>query len=211
MRLRRWVIILVVLLGFLLRIWAAWQLPVDFDEPTYMDAGYKYAQMIQSGDINGIIDYNGNSEHPPMVKITVWVDFFSLGRGAIWDQALFLSRMVSVIFGSLAVLVLALVDPLAAGFMAVQTLVVKYTSQAYLEALPLLAGLLAIFLLKTLVVKSGQVVYIISHCAWDRRCRRNTVISPLFCNSIHNDLEKAYQDWGCIFVLGPLRYYVLYL
>ncbi len=145
---RRWIILSVVVVGFLLRVWAAWQLPVDFDEPTYLDAGYKYAQMIQAGDINAIIDYNGSSEHPPLVKIIYGLTFLVLGRGALWDQALFLSRMVSVVFGTLAVLVITLVDPWAGGFMAVQTLLVKYTSQAYLEALPLLAGLLAIFLLR---------------------------------------------------------------
>lgn len=145
---RHWIIPLIVLVGLLIRVWAAWQLPVDFDEPTYMDAGYKYAQMIKNGDINGIIDYGENNEHPPLMKLIYGLTFLALGRGAVWDQALFLSRLVSVFFGTLAVLVLALIDPLAGGFIAVQTLVVKYTSQAYLEALPLFTGLLAILLLK---------------------------------------------------------------
>jgi hypothetical protein len=147
-RTRRWAIPVIVLVGLLLRVWAAWQLPVDFDEPTYMDAGYKYAQMIQDGDINGIINFTENNEHPPLMKLIYGLTFLVLGRGAVWDQALFLSRLVSVFFGTLAVLVLSLFDPLAGGFMAVQTLVVKYTSQAYLEALPLLMGLLAILLLR---------------------------------------------------------------
>ena len=147
-RTRRWIILSIVLVGLLIRVWAAWQLPVDFDEPTYMDAGYKYAQMIQKGDINGIINFNENIEHPPLMKLIYGLTFLVLGRGAVWDQALFLSRLVSVFFGTLAVLVMALIDPLAGGLLAVQTLVVKYTSQAYLEALPLFAGLLAILLLK---------------------------------------------------------------
>jgi hypothetical protein len=145
---RRRIILLVVVLGFLLRLWTAWQLPVDFDEPTYLDDGYKYAQMIQAGDINGIIDYSGTSEHPPLEKIVYGLTILILGKGVMWDQALFLARSVSVIFGSLAILVMALMDPLAGGLMAVQTLVVKYTSQAYLEALPLFTGLLAIYLLR---------------------------------------------------------------
>jgi hypothetical protein len=144
---RRRIVILVVVLGILLRGWTAWQLPVDFDEPTYIDAGYTYAQMLQQGDINGIIDYTGNNEHPPLVKLIYGLTFLVLGRGTDWSQALFLSRMVSVLFGSLAVLVLALIDPLAGGLMAVQTLLVKYTSQAYLEAIPLFFALLAVILL----------------------------------------------------------------
>ena len=145
---RRRIILLVVVLGFLLRLWAAWQLPVDFDEPTYLEDGYKYAQMIQAGDINGIIDYSGTSEHPPLQKLIYGLIILIVGKGVIWDQALFLSRLVSVLFGSLAVLVVALMDPLAGVLMAVQTLAVKYTSQAYLEALPLFTGLLAIYLLR---------------------------------------------------------------
>ena len=145
---RQRIIIGVVLLGLLLRVWAAWELPVDFDEPVYMEAGYQYAQMIQAGDINGIIDFSGTSEHPPLVKLIYGLTFLILGRGAVWEQALFISRLVSVVFGSLSVLVVALINPLAGGFMAVQTLLVKYTSQAYLEALPLLTGMLSIYLLK---------------------------------------------------------------
>ncbi len=146
---RRKLILLIVVAGLLLRMWSAWQLPVDFDEPVYLEDGYKYAAMIQDGDINGIIDYAGTSEHPPLVKLLYGLAILILGKGVIWEQALFLSRMVSVVFGTLAVLVVALMDPLAGGFLAVQTLTVKYTSQVYLEALPLFAGLLSIYLLKS--------------------------------------------------------------
>ena len=56
--------------------------------------------------------------------------------------------MVSVIFGTLAVWLVAMVDPLAGGLLAIQTYAVKYTSQAYLEALPLFASLAALFALR---------------------------------------------------------------
>jgi sugar lactone lactonase YvrE len=145
---RQRVILLVFLIGLSLRLWAAWQLPVDFDEPTYLDAGYQYAQMIQTGDINGIIDFSGTSEHPPLIKLLYGVVILVMGQGANWDQALLFSRLMSVMFGSLSVLLIALVDPLAGGLMAVQTLVVKYTSQAYLEALPFFFALVAVVLLR---------------------------------------------------------------
>src|SRR4030066_1668498 len=144
---RRRLIHLMVMTGFVLRLWSAWQLPVDFDEPPYLEAGYQYAQFIQAGDINGLIDYSGPSEPPPLVKLLYGLTYLVLGRGVVWDQVLLLSRLVSVLFGSLAVLVVALIDPLAGGFMAVQTLEVKYTSQAYLEALPLFTSVLALYLL----------------------------------------------------------------
>jgi hypothetical protein len=147
-RKRRWVIVSIVLAGLFIRVWAAWQLPVDFDEPVYLEAGYQYAQFIQHGDLNGIIDYAGNPEHPPLVKIIYGLAILAFGKGEVWNQALFLTRLISVIFGTLAVLALAIFDPLAGSLLAVQTLVVKYTSQTYLEALPLFMSILAIILLK---------------------------------------------------------------
>src|SRR4030043_529853 len=114
---RKRIILLVFVIGLSLRLWAAWQLPVDFDEPTYLDAGYKYAQMLQTGDINGIIDYSGTSEHPPLIKLLYGFVILVMGQGTNWDQALILSRLVSVILGSLAVFVLAMVDPLAGGLL----------------------------------------------------------------------------------------------
>ena len=53
--------------------------------------------------------------------------------------------MVSVVFGTLGVGVVALLDPLAGLLLAVQTLAVKYTSQVYLEATALFTALVALF------------------------------------------------------------------
>ncbi len=144
---RRRTIAGVVLLAVCLRLWAAWQLPVDADEPVYLKAAFDYAQRIKAHDWQGLIDYPENNEHPPLNKLLYGLTVLALGKQAAWENALFLSRLVSVLFGSLAVLIVALVDPLAGGLLAVQTLVVKYTSQAYLEALPLFAALGAFFAL----------------------------------------------------------------
>ena len=138
----------VVLLGFLLRLWAAWQLPDDYDEPVYLKVGYDYAQMIKSSDWGGIVDYPENPEHPPLVKLPYAAVFLLTGSSTNYQSVLFYSRLLSAVFGSLAVLAVALIDPLAGGLLAVQTLVVKYTSQAYLEALPLFAALTAILALR---------------------------------------------------------------
>ncbi len=56
-----------------------------------------------------------------------------------WNVA---ARYLSVFWGTLAVLALALVNPLAGLFLGIDTLSVKYTSEVYLEALPLLTSLL---------------------------------------------------------------------
>lgn len=141
---RRKIVLAVVLLAALLRLWAAWQLPLDADEPTYLQAGFDYARLLRSGDINGLIDYPSNQEHPPLVKLLYGVGVMVLGKNASLGNALFVSRLLSAVFGTLAVWLVALVSPLAGFFLAIQTLTVKYTSQAYLEALPLFAALAAV-------------------------------------------------------------------
>ena len=143
-RTRRGQILLVVLLGFALRAYAAFQLPVDADEPVYMKAAFDYAQFIKVGDWKAVIDYPENPEHPPLGKLLYSLTVLPLSRRAGWSDALLLSRMISVVFGTLGVWLIALINPLAGGLMAVQTMLVKYTSEAYLEALPLFASLAAV-------------------------------------------------------------------
>jgi hypothetical protein len=150
---KRWwtrgrIIAAVVLLAALLRAWAAWQLPVDYDEPVYLKAGFDYAHAIRAGDWDAVIDYAGNREHPPLVKLLYGGVALALGDNATWDDTLLLSRLISALFGTLTVFVVALFDPLAGGMLAVHTLAVKYTSQAYLEALPLFAAVGAVLALR---------------------------------------------------------------
>jgi hypothetical protein len=141
------VLIAVVLVGALLRGWAVWRLPVDYDEPVYLEAGLDYAEALRTGDWNGVIDYAGNREHPALVKLLYGLAALILDRPS-WTAALYASRILSAAFGTLAVFLLALADPLAGGLLAVHTLAVKYTAQAYLEALPHFASLGAVLALR---------------------------------------------------------------
>lgn len=145
-KLRRWQIILViVLLAAVLRLWAAWQLPLDADEPVYLKAGSDYASLIKSNDLAGILNYEGNREHPVLVKLVYAVPYliFEPKFGSMAE--LYFNRVVSVVFGTLAVLVLALIDPLAGAFLALDSMVIKYTSEVYLEAIPLCFSLFSIY------------------------------------------------------------------
>ncbi len=144
---KRAVVLAAVLLAIFLRTWAAWQLPVDADEPVYVQAGFEYARLLRAGDLQGVIDYAGNREHPPLVKLVYAGTILASGEQAGWERALLLGRLVSALAGSLAVWLAALANPVAGLLLAVQTLVVKYTGQAYLEALPLLASLAAVLAL----------------------------------------------------------------
>ncbi|HNS51761.1 MAG TPA: two-component regulator propeller domain-containing protein [Anaerolineae bacterium] len=140
-------LIAVVLLAALLRGWAALRLPVDYDEPTYLEAAFRYARALEAGDLAGVIDNSATQEHPPLVKFLYGLVVRALGDEAGWTLALYGARVLSALFGVLAVLVLGLVDPAAAGMMAVHTLAIKYSSQAYLEALPFLASLVSVLAL----------------------------------------------------------------
>lgn len=142
---RRFLIILVVLIALLLRLWASLGLSLDFDEPVYLTAAGDYARLIQQGDWQGVIDYPENNEHPPLMKLLYTLVILALGPKQEWWIVLSVARFVSAFFGVLAVLLMALFDPLAGLFLALQTLVVKYTSQTYLEAVPLFASIGAVF------------------------------------------------------------------
>lgn len=142
---RRFQIAMIVLLALVIRLWAGLGLSLDFDEPVYMTAAGDYARLIQAGDWQGVLDYQENNEHPPLTKLLYSLVILALGPKQEWWILLAVARFVSAIFGTLAVLLLALIDPLAGLFLALQTLVVKYTSQTYLEALPLFASLGAVF------------------------------------------------------------------
>lgn len=142
------VVFLVLVLGLFLRLWAGARLPVDFDEPVYLQAGLDYADRLRSGDLAGIVDYPVNREHPPLVKLVYGTAALTLDERAGLVTLRPVARAVSAFFGTLAVGLLALFDPLAGGLLAVNTIAVKYTSQAYLEAIPAFAALAAVLALQ---------------------------------------------------------------
>ncbi|MGD9374282.1 MAG: transcriptional regulator, partial [Anaerolineae bacterium] len=141
------VLVAIVLLALLLRSWAALRLPLDYDEPVYLRAAEAYARALAEGDLAGIVDYAENREHPALGKLLYAFALLGVGQDADWMVAVYASRFVSVIFGVLTALLLALFDPLAGGLLAIHTLAVKYTAQVYLEALPHLASLAAVLAL----------------------------------------------------------------
>jgi hypothetical protein len=142
---------LIILIGVLLHAWAVWQLPVDYDEPVYIQAAGDYAALIKAGNWQGVIDYQENSEHPPLIKLLYSLPQVLSKTPLNPSVMLFSGRTISALFGSLAVWLLALLNPLAGILLAFHTMTVKYTSQAYLEALPMctaIAGILALVKMK---------------------------------------------------------------
>ncbi len=133
------VALLVVLVALALRVPAVTGLPTDFDEPVYLRVAGEYADAIRAGDWGGIVSNDSNLEHPVLVKLAYTAGLLALGPGATPAEGLLVARAISAACGSLATGALALVSPLAGLALAAHTMTVKYTSQAYLEAIPLLA------------------------------------------------------------------------
>jgi hypothetical protein len=144
----RWILLpFILLLAFGLRANAVDELPTDFDEPIYMDAAQDYAAFLKAGDWNALIEYRANSEHPPLTKILYGLAHMAAsGRdfGYVDKES---GRWVSAVFGTLAAGALAVLNPLAGTLLAADVMAVKYTSQAYLEALPMFTSILAVLLL----------------------------------------------------------------
>ncbi len=153
-------ICLLFLLALGLRWVAANRLFVDYDEPIYVNAGLEYTNFIRNGQFTQLAWNTTNIEHPVLYKILYGVAFLPLEpveqlyekdfedlqpisnfEGKRWGMV---GRTLSAVLGSISVGVLTFLNPLAALFLAVNTLSIKYTSQVYLEALPLLTSLLSV-------------------------------------------------------------------
>lgn len=149
---------LITLLSLGVRLYAVPRLNVDYDEPVYLGDAIQYASDLRSGQFKMLAWSETTYEHPALYKIlygAVLLGYRPIDRlpdrdlprlapiastaAGPWDIAL---RYLSVAWGTLAVLVLALINPLAGLFLGIDTLSVKYTSEVYLEALPLLSSLL---------------------------------------------------------------------
>ncbi|MAT44147.1 MAG: hypothetical protein CL609_17585 [Anaerolineaceae bacterium] len=159
-----WVILPIIVmiggLGFGLRSYAQHTMLVDFDEPTYINIALDYANFIRDGDYKWIAWYDQNAEHPILGKLAYAAMLLTqpqvedLGeKDIMWlkpvypDGARYVysTRLVAVIFGSLTVVVLAILNPLAGLLLAIQNTAIHYTSTIYLEALPALMSTCAAF------------------------------------------------------------------
>lgn len=138
-------LVLAALAGFV-RVRAAEQLPVDWDEIIYLRVAYGYAQLMEDGDWGKIPGFRYNREHPPAVKLIYASQLAGRSRdpigrpevGAAVPEALRdefrRARQFSAFAGAAQVGLVALVHPIAGLFVAVNTYHVRYTSEALLDA-----------------------------------------------------------------------------
>ncbi len=150
---KRWQILLgIVVLALVVRIWAAWQLPPDADEPVYSRAAQAYAQAIKAGNWQAVIDYADNQEHPVLVKLMDSLPYLLIRPKYGSSLEVTFNRLISAFWGTLAVGMLALINPLAGFMLAMDSMTIKYTSEVYLEAFPLFMMILAVYSLKKALV-----------------------------------------------------------
>jgi ABC-type sugar transport system permease subunit len=154
------VILLVASVAWNLRWHAVTTLNVDYDEDDYLRAAQQYAALIRSGDWAGLMNTNYRPEHPPLAKIVFGLSILSNPETAIIpdrptsadpdptlpkDQ-LQNARTTGAVFGTLTVILLAIINPLAGFFLAVHAFTIKYVSQVMLEALPAFTSMVTVLL-----------------------------------------------------------------
>lgn len=147
---------LVVAIAFGLRTHAANTLAIDYDEDDYLRAGQEFAHLIRTADWRGFLDTNYRPEHPPLAKIMIGLSILSAPEKPLTPDAATSAepnkylprdlvrpaRELNAIFGTLTVVLLALINPLAGFFLAIHTFTIKYDSQIMLEAFPALTSFL---------------------------------------------------------------------
>ncbi len=145
-------------------------LPIDYDEDDYLRAAQLYAKIIRDRTWQQLSDVTFNSEHPPLAKLTFGAAIASLPPApeiperSVTDPAatslpqphLARARTLSAVFGTLEVLLLALLNPLAGLLLAPHTFTIKYTSHVMLEALPAFTSAVAVVAYERSQVYNGK-------------------------------------------------------
>ena len=161
MRIRPLALLVAVLIGvaaFGTRLYAIDRLPIDYDEDDYLRAAQLIADGLRTGDAGVLLRSNYRPEHPPLQKIAFALAVLPLGPRAEIAEAettdapnqtlptdmVGAARISAAVFAALQAGALALLNPLAATVLAVNSYHVKYTSQVMLESLPSLTSLLAV-------------------------------------------------------------------
>ncbi len=147
----------IALLAGVLRLYLADTMLTDWDEDDYLASAGMFRRAMDQGDWDEIAQVKLVSEHPVLVKLlyAASIDRRELGqiptqnvryrnRVALPSHSLHRARWQSVAEGTLTVLVLALVSPLAGLALAVASIHAHFSSVAYLDALPTLFTALAV-------------------------------------------------------------------
>jgi hypothetical protein len=132
-----WVVV-AVLAAVLVRLPASTTLAMDEDEPIYLSASMEAAKAIRDRDWSRLVTPSLNPEHPGLVKTLNGVVLSRYQDPPDLVTGLATVRGLSVLAGLGAVAIAAAVHPLAGLALATHTIHAKYSSQGYLDSLPML-------------------------------------------------------------------------
>ncbi len=194
-------ILLVFAVAFGLRNRAVNNLPIDFDEDDYLRAGQEYAHLIRTSNWSGFLETNYRPEHPPLAKIIIGLSILSAPEKPLTPEATTSAgpnnylprdlvkpaRTVNAIIGTVTVVILALINPLAGLFLAAHTFTIKYVSQVMLEAFPALTSL----------------IMALSYLQWKKR-KRSGLNGWLILSAISLGLTAASKYLYCVVGLAIL-------
>ena len=141
----RWVLV-AVLAALFVRVPAVTTLPMDSDEPIYLEASAEMAQSLREGDWTGLGTTSLNPEHPGLVKLLFGIGQVLQGSDPDLVERLAVARSMSMAASLATVALVAWFHPVAGLALATHTLHSKYGVQAYLDGLPLLWMSLAMLL-----------------------------------------------------------------
>ena len=154
--------ILISFLALFLRGYLAYTGPIEADEVIYFKSAVQFNLAMREGDWNQILYSTQTIEHPQFYRIIYAVglmagkpipstDDLNMNyennnkiQSFPWWHKLLILRMISALFGSAAVFLVSLINPLAGLFLAINTFAIKYTSVIYIEALPAFTSLVAL-------------------------------------------------------------------
>jgi ABC-type sugar transport system permease subunit len=150
-------VLLVVGVAFGLRTHAVQTLPIDYDEDDYLRSGQEFAHLIRTSNWRGFME-SSRPGHPPLAKLLIGLSILSTPEKPLVPdvptsappnqnlprELVQPARGLNAIFGTLTVLALALVNPLAGLFLGIHTFTIKYVSQIMLEAFPALTSFLMV-------------------------------------------------------------------
>ena len=149
----------IALLAGALRYRAMEVLPMDWDELVYLRVAYVYAHVLEEGDWERISEVPFNPEHPPLVKLAYGLAIAGLDRDppippqptgtpipVELREEFRSARLLSVAAGTAQVFMVALINPFAGVFLALDSYHIRYTSEIMLEAIPGFFAVLAVVL-----------------------------------------------------------------
>ena len=140
-----WVVV-AILAAILVRLPASTTLTMDEDEPIYLAASVEAGEAIRTGDWSGLSNPRLNPEHPGLVKALNGIAISQSPQPEDLITGLATVRGLSVMAGLVAVGLAAAVHPLAGLALATHTIHAKYSSQGYLDSMPMLWMALAMVL-----------------------------------------------------------------